>query len=151
MEKLNLLIQKGKKMVIWNRIGYILFLLGLISLVFTIALPITTKPLFILFSFMLIVPIFIIGSIYDKIVNQILNELLIIFNDRLKWGINNDVIYDSTHSYIEEFRISQYTLVVECSQSYIDEVSNLVREIINDINNDLPPKFKLVSIVRLKL
>ena len=98
MKKINHLVNKGKKIICWNKIGIGLFVLGLISLGLTVVLTTTTKHPFYIYSLILMLPMIIVAAIYDNTVKQILDEILNVFEERLKWGINNDDIYSSTHS-----------------------------------------------------
>ena len=151
MKKINHLVNKGKKIICWNKIGIGLFVLGLISLGLTVVLTTTTKHPFYIYSLILMLPMIIVAAIYDNTVKQILDEILNVFEERLKWGINNDDIYSSTHSHIKEVSVSEYTIIIECNSENISEISSLTKEIINGINSDLPPKFQLKAGILVKV
>jgi len=149
MEKLYSLIEKCKKIVRLNLISLILFCIGVLSLSVTVVLTVKTTHPFYLYSLIPTIPFFIVGGIYDHVVNQILREILRIFKDRLKWGINNDDIYNTTHSQIKEASTTRYTIIVKCPQKHAHVVSSLVQEIVTDFNKELPPKLQLLPSVKV--
>ncbi len=151
MEKLNKLITKAMKIVIWNRIGLILFILGIISFGITIVFTATTKHPYYILSILLMIPMFIIAGIFDRTVSRILDEILKIFKNRLRWGINNDDIFFALRSHITESDVGKYTVIVECRKEHLNDIMVILKEIVNSLNSELPPRFHLDISVTTKL
>lgn len=148
MEKINELMYKYKKTIIWNRIGIILFIIGLISLGITTVVSTLSKGPYLILSFLLTMPCIISAYRYTSITNNILDEMLELFNSRFRWRLNNDDIFFSTKSVIQENDIEKYELIIECNPKYIAEISNVSTEVINSLNQKLHPRFHLSVCVK---
>lgn len=143
MENLNKLITKYNKLAILYRVSFVLTITGAVLLVPSLICTFIDKNLFVLFSLTPIFLALLIAEIPTYTAHKITDEILKIFKYRLKWGINNDILYQTLVITIERTNNNTYTLIITCNRFNIREICEIAEEVIKDLNQELPPKFQL--------